>query len=83
MGGSVKLDLEEINGKYFLLLKPMIWVWPKRARIQAADFLDRRGGGRFNEQADALLSAWIHLLLPRTPSVRINSRTAFSRRAIA
>jgi hypothetical protein len=61
---AVKLDLEVINGKYFLLLKPVVWIWPKRARILATDFLDRRTGGRFNKPADALLSAWIRLLLP-------------------
>jgi hypothetical protein len=64
---AVKLDLEVIDDKFFLLLKPVVWIWPKRARILATDFLDKRGGGRFNKPADALLSAWVHLLLP-TPS---------------
>jgi hypothetical protein len=61
---AIKLDLEEVDGKFWLLLKPIVWIWPKRARIQAADFLDRRSGGRFNKPTDALLSAWIQLLSP-------------------
>jgi len=61
---AIKIDLEEIDGKFWLLLKPIVWIWPKRARIQAVDFLDKRTGGRFNKPADALLSAWVRLLLP-------------------
>jgi hypothetical protein len=63
---AVKLDLEEIDGKFWLLLKPIVWIWPKRARIQAVDFLDKRTGGRFNKPTDALLAAWIGLLFPST-----------------
>jgi hypothetical protein len=61
---AIKIDLEETDGKFWLLLKPIVWFWPKRARIQAVDFLDKRTGGRFNKPADALLSAWIRLLFP-------------------
>jgi hypothetical protein len=61
---AVKLDLEEIDGKFWLLLKPIVWIWPKRARVQAVDFLDKRTGGRFNKPSDALLSAWIGFLFP-------------------
>jgi hypothetical protein len=61
---AIKIDLEEVDGKFWLLLKPIVWIWPKRARIQAADYLDKRVGERFNKPADALLSAWIKLLLP-------------------
>ncbi len=63
---AIKLDLEEVDGKFWLLLKPIVWIWPKRARIQAADFLDKRVGGRFNKPADALLSAWIRFLFSTT-----------------
>jgi hypothetical protein len=61
---AVKLDFEVIDGKYWLVLRPIVWIWPRHARIQAAEFLDRRVGPRFNKPADALLSAWINLLLP-------------------
>lgn len=61
---AVKLDLEEIDGKFWLLLRPIVWIWPKRARIQAVDFLDKRTGGRFNKPSDALLSVWIAFLFP-------------------
>ena len=63
---AVKLDFEEIDGTHWVLIKPEVWIWPKRARKQAADFLDKRVGGRFNRQSDALLSAWIGLLFPST-----------------
>lgn len=61
---SVRLDVNEINGAYWLVLKPDIWIWPRHARRQAADFIDKRVGNRFNQKADQLLSAWITLLLP-------------------
>jgi hypothetical protein len=60
----VHLDLQQIEGRNWLVLSPDVWIWPKRARRDATDFLDRRRGGRFNLKADNLLSAWIALLLP-------------------
>ena len=60
----IRLDLEEVNGSYWLLLKPDVWIWPKRARKQASTFLDGRMANRFNKIADSLLSAWISLLFP-------------------
>jgi hypothetical protein len=61
---AVQIDLQQVNGHNWLLLKPEVWIWPKWGRKDATAFLDRRCGGRFNHQADALLSAWIGLLLP-------------------
>jgi hypothetical protein len=61
---AVQLDLQQVNGRSWLLLRPEVWIWPKWGRKDATAFLDRRCGGRFNRQADALLSAWIGLLLP-------------------
>jgi len=60
----VHLDLQQIERRNWLLLSPDVWIWPKWARRDATDFLDRRCGGRFNPKADRLLSAWIALLLP-------------------
>jgi len=60
----VHLDLQQIEGQNRLLLKPDVWIWPKWARRDAIEFLDRRCGGRFNPKADNILSAWITLLLP-------------------
>lgn len=61
---AVKVDLELVNDAYWLLLKPDIWIWPKRSRELATKFLDERTCKRFNKQADELLSAWIKILLP-------------------
>jgi SIR2-like domain len=61
---AVQVDLQEINGRFWVVLKPEVWIWPRWARRDAWDFIDKRTSGRFNKQADALLSAWIALLLP-------------------
>jgi len=63
---AVRLDVDEIDGRFWLVLKPDVWIWPKHARQQAIGFLDERLGNRFNNRGDALLSAWISLLLPST-----------------
>lgn len=60
---AVQIDLYERNGKFWLLLQPDVWIWPKWGRDEATDFLDRRKGGRFNNRADQILSAWISALI--------------------
>lgn len=61
---ALELRLEEVNGSYWILVRPQIWVWPPRSRRDAESFLDSRRSGRFNDKTDALMSAWIKLLLP-------------------
>jgi len=61
---AVRFDVDEIDGRFWLVLKPDVWIWPKHARQLAIGFLDERLGNRFNNRGDALLSAWINLLLP-------------------
>lgn len=73
----VHLDLQQIEGRNWLLLSPHVWIWPKWARRDATDFLERRCGGRFNPKADKLLSAWIALLLPGGRPGTDHSVTAF------
>lgn len=63
---AVRFDVDEIDGRFWLVLKPDVWIWPKHARQQATSFLDERLGNRFNNRGDALLSAWINFLLPST-----------------
>ena len=63
---AVDVDLQQVNGRFWLLVRPDVWIWPRWARDDAAAFLDKRTGGRFNEAADKILSAWIALLLPRS-----------------
>lgn len=73
----VHLDLQQINGRNWLLLSPDVWIWPKWARRDAVNFLTRRCGGRFNSKADDLLSAWIALLLPNGGQGTDHRITAF------
>jgi hypothetical protein len=61
---SVEVDLQQLNGRYWVTLRPNVWIWPRWARRDATKFLDQRLGNRFNQKADAILSAWIALLLP-------------------
>jgi hypothetical protein len=60
----VQLDIDERDGRFWLLVRPDIWIWPKRARDDATDFLDRKRSDRYNKKADELLSAWLGILLP-------------------
>lgn len=73
----VHLDLQQIEGRNWLVLRPDVWVWPKWARRDATDFLGRRCGGRFNPKADKLLSAWIAILLPNGGRGADHTVTAF------
>ena len=61
---AVRIDLQSIDGKFWLVLRPDVWIWPRWARKQATGFLDKRTGGRYNQTADKLLTAWIDVLLP-------------------
>jgi len=60
---ALRLSLEIKNGRHWLLIEPDIWVWPRSARKDATDFIDSRRRDRFNAKHDALLGAWIHLIL--------------------
>jgi hypothetical protein len=60
---AAQISIEEKNGAFWLVIDPDIWIWPKRARRNAVDLLDARRSNRYNAKADALLSAWCHVLL--------------------
>lgn len=60
---ALRVSLEQRDGRTWLLLEPYIWIWPQRARESAVSFLDQRRGDRFNSKHNALLSAWIRLIL--------------------
>lgn len=60
---AAQLSIEEKNGRFWLVIHPDIWIWPKRARREATYFLDKRKENRFNEKADHLLTAWCKVLL--------------------
>lgn len=60
---ALRLSLEVKNGRHWLLIEPDIWIWPRFARKDATDFIDTRRKDRFNAKHDALLSAWIQIIL--------------------
>lgn len=60
---ALRISIDMRNGGLWLLLDPDIWVWPPRSRQDAADFLDKRRGGRFNPKYNELLSAWAKVIL--------------------
>jgi hypothetical protein len=60
---ALKLSLETKNGRSWLLVEPEIWIWPQFARRQATDFMDRRRKDRYNSKHNALLTAWITVIL--------------------
>lgn len=60
---ALRVSLEFKNGRHWLLIDPDIWIWPRFARKDATDFIDARRKDRFNAKHDALLSAWIQIIL--------------------
>ena len=60
---AARVSIDYKDGKLWLLIEPDIWVEPPRARRFAIDFLDKRRGGRFNKEFNALLDAWVHIVL--------------------
>lgn len=72
---AAQISIEEKDGRFWLIVHPDIWIWPKRARRDAIEFLDKRKEDRLNEKADHLLSAWCKLLLGTAdpkPSISIS-----------
>lgn len=59
----VRLSIEQKLSGYWLLLEPDIWISPVVSRRDASTFLARRRAGRFNKKANAVLDAWIEILL--------------------
>jgi hypothetical protein len=60
---AARVSVDYKDGKLWLLIEPDIWIEPPRARRLAVDFLDKRRGGRFNKEFNALLDAWVHIVL--------------------
>lgn len=72
----VKVSTVIKDQKSWLLLAPNVWIWPRWSRRTAEEFLDERRGDRFNPKHNALLDAWITILLDtddRTSSVKLSS----------
>jgi hypothetical protein len=62
-GEALRVSIDFKNGQPWLLLNPDVWIWPSRARIDAANFLDQRRGDRYNRKYNALIDAWIQTVL--------------------
>ena len=60
---SLKLSIELKNGQPWLLLDPDLWIWPEFARRNAAKFMEQRRRDRYNSKHNALLTAWIKVIL--------------------
>jgi hypothetical protein len=60
---AVRISIGMIDDRNWLLLDPDVWIWPPRARRDATNFLDRRRGNRYNNIYNALLEAWLSVLL--------------------
>ncbi|MGH9806278.1 MAG: hypothetical protein ACRD9W_03300 [Terriglobia bacterium] len=60
---AVRVLFNVVDGRSWLLLDPDVWIWPPRARKDAAVFLDERRGNRYNKLYIALLDAWLAVLL--------------------
>jgi hypothetical protein len=63
---AAQIAIEEKDGRFWLVVTPDIWVWPRRARQHATALLDQRRSDRFNAKTDQLLSAWSQMLLGTT-----------------
>lgn len=90
---SIRLDIRE--KRPYLLLNPMTWIMPISAREDATEFMRAREIKRYNNISDAILDAWVRILLGDgkgedvtvtafegrgvEASFVINTRTAFSK----
>jgi hypothetical protein len=60
---ALRVSMEIVDGRAWLLLDPDVWIWPPRARKDAATFLDERRGNRYNSTYNGLMDAWLSILL--------------------
>ena len=60
---ALRVSVEFVDSQAWLLLDPDVWIWPQRARKDAAAFLDERRGDRYNNTYNALIEAWLDVLL--------------------
>lgn len=60
---ALRVSIQIMDGRSWLLLDPDIWIWPTRARPLAADFLDKRRGDRYNKLYNDILDGWLSMLL--------------------
>lgn len=60
---ALRVSLDHKAGRFWLIVDPDIWIWPARARRLATDFMKERRKDRLNSKYNALLNAWMPLVL--------------------
>ena len=60
---ALRLTVDMKDGKLWLQIDPDIWIWPKRARYSATDFLYNKRTNRRNDVYNNLLSGWVEAIL--------------------
>lgn len=73
---AIRVSIDIVDGRCWLLVDPDVWIWPNRARKDASDFLDERRGERYNNIYNALIDAWLGVLLgesERNAEVKISA----------
>jgi len=60
---AVSVSIDYKNGQLWLLIDPDVWIWPRNARKDAREFLDKRRSDRFNKKYNELLDAWREIIL--------------------
>jgi hypothetical protein len=74
---AIRVSIDTKQGRKWLLLEPDIWIWPVRARRLAADFMGRRRGDRFNKKHNAIVTAWVRLMLGKADPDSVITLSAF------
>lgn len=74
---AVRIALAVADERVWLLLTPEVWIKPLFARSFATDWLRERKADRLNHKHDALLSAWISILMGGAEPKQEASFTAF------
>jgi hypothetical protein len=72
---ALRVSIDIVSGRCWLLLEPDVWIWPPRARKNAAKFLDDRRGNRYNKLYNTLLDAWLEVLLGADRSAEMTVST--------
>ena len=60
---ALRVAVTQTNDRLWMLVHPDIWIWPSRARQDAADFMQQRRRDRLNSKYNALLNAWLRVVL--------------------
>lgn len=59
---ALRISIQIVDARNWLLLDPDVWVWPARARADAGTFLDERRGDRYNNVYNGIIDAWLSAL---------------------